>query len=203
MNDRSATTFRTYAANAFDYLNRHRDRSRMAPILRNFASKLPPGSVLDLGCGPGFDGDQLRKWGHLVVGLDRTKHALRLAGENYPGPYACADIRALPIRGSLAGVWASASLLHLEPAELAHALRSVRQRLVPHGVLWLSMKEGHGSGWDFTYGKQHPRWFTYWSPQELDRALTDAGFEISESNSSAGARNTWLHRLAVVGSQAG
>ncbi len=63
MNDRSATTFRTYAANAFDYLNRHRDRSRMAPILRNFASKLPPGSVLDLGCGPGFDGDQLRQWG--------------------------------------------------------------------------------------------------------------------------------------------
>lgn len=55
MNDRSATTFRTYAANAFDYLNRHRDRSRMAPILRNFASKLPPGSVLDLGCGPGFE----------------------------------------------------------------------------------------------------------------------------------------------------
>lgn len=197
-NSRSSTTFRTYAENAPDYLVRHRDRSRIEPYLRHFTGLLPAGPVLDLGCGPGFDGDLLRKWGHQVIGLDRTKQALHLGVEHCPGPYVCADMRALPFRGRLfSGVWALASLLHLSCQEMSAVLQHLSHILLPEGVLHMSVQEGSGGGWDYTYGQNHPRWFTFWSADALDAVVTDAGFEVTERSSSGGPMTTWLRRLAV------
>ena len=196
---RSATTLRTYAASASDYFARHRDRRWNREILRRFADHLPgPGPILDLGCGPGFDSCELRAWDYHVVGLDRTREALRLAGRHNPGMYVCADMRALPLRGRFAGVWACASLLHLEREEMYGVLQSLAGRLIPEGVLYLSLKEGDGGGWDFTYGRDHPRWFTYWSGDGLDTALLQAGFEIRERDASIGSKTTWLRRMAVL-----
>ena len=195
---RSAATFRAYAANADDYLQRHRDRSHIRPLLRSFADRLPEGPVLDLGCGPGFDAHQLRRWGHRAVGLDRTEPALRLARTHFPGPYVCADIRGLPFRKQFAGVWACASLLHLSRPEMSAVLSQICAGLVPGGVLHLSVKEGVGGDWDTTYGKANPRWFTFWSEEELDEMLVRAGFDIRERSRSGGTRTTWLRRLAAV-----
>ena len=196
---RSATTFRTYAANASDYFTRHRDRKWNRKILRRFADCLPgPGPILDLGCGPGFDGSELRNWDYHVVGLDRTREALHLAGQHNPGMYVCADMRALPLRGRFAGGWACASLLHLEPEEMSDVLQRLSCLLLPEGVLYLSVKEGDGAEWDFTYGRDHPRWFTFWSSDGLDTALLQAGFEIRERDASIGSKTTWLRRMAVL-----
>lgn len=130
-NRRLSATPDTYAANASTYLARHRDRSRIEPTLRLFSERVPPGIVLDLGCGPGFDGHQLRKWGHRVIGMDYTRPALHLAAEHCPGTYLCADMRALPLQGEIAGIWACASLLHLEPEEARGVLRVLRGLLMP------------------------------------------------------------------------
>ena len=41
-----------------------------------------------------------------------------------------------------------------------------------------------------------PRWFTYWSEDDLDASLRSAGFEILESATQAGLHDRWITRIA-------
>ena len=107
---------------------------------------------------------------------------------------------ALPFAsGCAAGVWANASLLHLERHEVPAALREFRRVLQSRGILHVSVKEGAGAEWDTkTFGQDSPRWFTYWFAEELDQALSDAGFAMLGSWVRSTARVSWLIRLAEV-----
>ena len=115
--DRNA---RTYDRIAPAYLRRWRARDAELPRLERFATGLSPGaSVLDLGCGPGFDTAWLRARGLAAFGLDRSMGMLLGGRADYDLPRLQADMRRLPLAdGNLAGVWANASLHHVARAEL-------------------------------------------------------------------------------------
>ena len=46
------------------------------------------------------------------------------------------------------------------------------------------------------FGPEAPRWFTYWSDDDLDASLGSAGFEIVESATEEGLRHKWIARIA-------
>lgn len=195
--DHVGRTVRTYEGHAEAFLARTRDRGRMQARLDAFVARLPaPGPVLDLGCGPGADSDQLRRRGCRVIGLDLTAQMLRLARRAHPGPWVRADMRALPFAPEVAfaGIWASASLLHLDRCDLPGVLAALAARLVPAGVLELSVKEGDGEGWDDRYGRDDPRWFTYWRAADLDAALAAAGLAILDGEGAVHGETAWLRR---------
>ena len=123
---------------------------------------------------------------------------LREGLREFPGPRVQADARRLPIReGSLAGVWANASLLHLASDEVATALREVRRVLGARGLLHIAVKAGDGDEWETErYGV--PRWFHYWSAADLDALLETSGFEVVESSANSTPRADWLVRLCAV-----
>jgi SAM-dependent methyltransferase len=167
--------------------------------MRSFATLLPsPGVVLDLGAGPCQDSSELRGLGLRVMSLDRSRQMLTVAASQFPGPRLQADLRHLPLRdSSLSGVWASACLLHLDRVEVAPALAGIARALVYGGVLFISVKDGDGGRWDTSdYGRDVPRWFTYWSGEGIDAALRASGFEIVESVSQAGPKDVWHVRIA-------
>jgi hypothetical protein len=57
------------------------------------------------------------------------------------------------------------------------------------------VKAGDGSEWETErYGV--PRWFQYWTAEDLDALLGAAGFEVIESWYGSGARADWLVRHA-------
>ena len=122
-------------------------------------------------------------------------HAARRCGRP-PGPRLQADARQLPFRaGALAGIWASASLLHLSRPHAAAALEDARRTLAPSGRLLLSVKQGHGSETETArYGL--PRFFQYWSGSELDAVLDAAGFRVIDGGTETSPRAEWLVRLA-------
>ena len=94
-----------------------------------------------------------------------------------------------------AGIWASASLLHLSRPHAAQALEGARRTLAPGGRLLMSVKQGHGSETETTrYGM--PRFFQYWSGAELDAVLDAAGFRVIDAATEASPRVDWLVRLA-------
>jgi ubiquinone/menaquinone biosynthesis C-methylase UbiE len=170
----------------------------MSAWLERFAERLGAGArVLDLGAGPGCDSAELRRLGLKAVSLDLSLGMLRAGVREFPGPRIQADARQLPLRdGSLAGVWANASLLHLSPEEAAAALREVRRVLCVPGLLHVSVKSGDGAGWESErYGE--PRWFQYWTGADLDTLLMTAGFEITASGSNSTPRADWLVRQAA------
>jgi len=197
--DHTRRTQRSYDLIAAQFFARHQNRSVLHPWMVRFAAAVPAGGVvLDLGAGPCHDSAQLRALGLSVISLDRSKHMLNVASERFPGARVQADLRQLPFRpNSIAGVWASASLLHLDRHELAPALAGVREVLVESGVLFMSLKRGAGEGWETTkYGGEAPRWFTYWHEQDVDAALLAAGFDLVEAATRAGTEVEWLMRIA-------
>jgi len=187
----------TYDAIAQRFIENARDRSGVISWLARFAAALPAGAlVVDLGAGPGIDTVELRRRGLRAFSLDFSMGMLRAGVEDYPGPRLQADARRLPFRaGALAGIWASASLLHLSRPHAAQALEDARRTLAPGGRLLLSVKQGHGSETETArYGM--PRFFQYWSGSELDAVLDAAGFRVIDGGTGTSPRAEWLVRLA-------
>ena len=197
--DRAQRTQDSYDRVAAQYLERSRDRSILRPWMRRFTELLPSnGPVLDLGAGPCLDSAELRSLGLRVISVDRSRRMLTAAHQEIPGPRVQADMRQLTFRPNcIAGAWACASLLHLDRDELVPALSGIRDVLVSCGVLFVSLKYGSGGNWDTSkFGPEAPRWFTYWSDDDLDASLGSAGFEIVESATEEGLQNRWIARVA-------
>jgi SAM-dependent methyltransferase len=189
----------SYDRVAAQFFARNRDRSALIKWMHRFCAALPhEGGVLDLGAGPCHDSAELRKLGRYVVSLDRSRQMLSVTRDDFPGPRVQADLRQLPFRRhSLAGVWASASLLHLERCDLRPALAEIARVLVADGVLFVSLKDGDGERWESaSYGEEAPRWFTYWNAGDIDDALAANGFTTLESVTRKGSKETWHIRLA-------
>lgn len=197
--DHAQRTQDSYDRVAAQYLERSRDRSILRPWMRRFTELLPSNPlVLDLGAGPCLDSAELRSLGLRVISVDRSRRMLIAAHQEIPGPRVQADMRQLTFRPNcIAGVWACASLLHLDRDELVPALSGIRNVLVSCGVLFVSLKYGSGGTWDTSkFGPEAPRWFTYWSDDDLDASLGSAGFEIVESATEEGLRHKWIARIA-------
>jgi SAM-dependent methyltransferase len=191
-------TIAAYDQIASAYADFWSDRRVVERPLMLFATLLPAGAlVLDAGCGPGFDGALLRERGLHVIGLDRSYAMVEIGCQRYPGCYVQGDLASLPISGgTLSGIWASATLLHLPRGEFVPALQEFDRVLARNGLLYLSLKEGEGEQWRAdACGREAPRFFTYWQLAELDAALHRVGFSTVAGWLEPGQTATWLNRI--------
>jgi SAM-dependent methyltransferase len=197
VDDPTGATRVAYDAIAARFLDNARDRTAVAPHLARFAAALPrQARVLDVGAGPGIHTAALRAHGLRASSLDFSLGMLRAGVAEFPGPRLQGDARRLPIAtSSLGGIWANASLLHLQRADALDALREARRVLSPGGVLFVSVKEGVGAETETSrYGQ--PRFFQYWSSAELDDAIAGAGFVAIDARAEEAPNARWLVRLA-------
>ena len=166
-----------------------------------FAGYLPPGArVLDVGCGPGRDLVEMKAMGFEVTGVDNSKELLAMVPEGIDTVNA--DFRSIPLPdASCEGVWACASLMHLPRPEMPKALAEVRRLLRVGGHFLISIKEGVGEAMVADKGMEG-RFFTYYTSEELDGLLGEAGFgiEYSETKGVSGGASglAWLTRIAVA-----
>lgn len=191
-------TIASYDRIAEEYTQRWQDRSVMATELERFVSTVSGGGlVLDVGCGPGFECATLSAHDLRVVGIDLSWGMLQCGRRRYASDYLQADMRRLPLRPGVNGIWCNAALLHLSRRDAGQALREFRRVLSPDGVLFLTLKEGHGEmERRDSYGQGAPRYFTYWQDDELDRVLLESGFIILEAWTDEAGEQPWLCRLA-------
>lgn len=198
--DRLRFTRATYDRIAADFLERTRDRSRQRALLDRFAARVAAGGlVLDVGAGPCTDSAELRARGLRVVSIDLSLAMLRVARGEIPGARVQASMLALPCSCVADGLWVNASLLHVPRDDVPRALGELRRALRPGGWLWVAVKLGDGEGWDEAgYGAGHPRWFTFWRPEELDARLDAAGFRVIERDLRHGSSVDWIGRLCTT-----
>jgi SAM-dependent methyltransferase len=159
--------------------------------------------VLEIGSGSGRDARVLESAGLSVRRTDITPafvNLLRDAGYEADVVDPAVDDLADPAAPGrpYAGVWADASLLHLDREELPLVLSRLADATEPGGVLYAAVKEGDGEDWSIHGNVTAPRFFTYWREEPLSSALSGAGWRVERIEHETSDRGEdWLLVTAV------
>lgn len=161
------------------------------------------GVVLEIGSGGGRDAAALTERGLVVRCTDVSPGFVALLRERgvdaevldpLTDPLVDAD------HGPYAGVWASASLLHVARPDLPTVLRRLAGATRPGGVLALTLKEGDGERWSVHGSVRAPRRFTYWREGPLRAVLEEAGWRVLDvSRRTSPTHTSWLTVRASFG----
>lgn len=142
-----AATRTSYDAIAADYAEHFRDEFARMPVelsvLSLFASVVE-GPVLEVGCGTGLATARLHELGVAIAGLDLSPGMLAVARSMLPAiEFTVGSMLALPVSsGSLGGVVAWYSTIHVPDDLLPTALAEFARVLRPGGHLLLGFQVG-------------------------------------------------------------
>jgi SAM-dependent methyltransferase len=167
-------TVRAYVPHVDEFQRCWLEDRVMEQYLDRFVAHLDrPGSVLDVGCGPGRDVRWLTDRGVEAVGVDLCHPMLAAAAEVVPGAvFRLMDVRSLAYPPeTFAGVWACAILHHLPAEQLPVALAELARVLRPGGVLAAAVEEG-----DLVYDDSWGRYRRQATAAGFTQALKVAGF---------------------------
>jgi SAM-dependent methyltransferase len=162
-----------------------------------FLLGLPQGRILDVGSGAGAFVQWFHERGRQAFGMDLSENLLRLASERQTSVSHTAWLRGDMRKwffapSSFAGIWSTGSLHHvLNINEVRQVLRYFYRTLVPHGRLFVSVKEGKG-----VRTERDGRSYRYFQIDELCGLLKAAGFRILKSGSEGGDRSRWVYAFA-------
>ena len=119
----------------------------MNSIYEKFIPLMPEGGkILDAGCGSGRDSLFFRKQGFRVLAIDNCEEFVKFT-ENFARVEAqCIGFNQLSFNDEFEGIWACASLLHLNHDDLDDVLKRFSKALKPGGILYASFKYGELSG---------------------------------------------------------
>jgi SAM-dependent methyltransferase len=169
--------------------------SRPSPYLRDFIAELPQGAaVLDLGCGAGFDSAALRAASFSVTSLDASSGLAEQAKCLNAIDVRVLDFQDLDHVAAFDGVWANASLHHVQRSSLPVIFNAMRRALKPGGVLHISLKAGAHDRRD-----KFNRFFCAMDERALRELATDWVEVRVERNEGAGYDNeptSWLRLSA-------
>ncbi len=200
-----AATVRAYDASAADYGVATADMpASVRTAIDRFAARLRPGArVLEVGSGSGRDAQVLESAGLSVRRTDITPAFVNLMRDaGYEADVvdpAIDDLTDPAAPGTpYAGVWADASLLHVDRDELPLVLSRLADATEPGGVLFAAVKEGDGEDWSIHGNVTAPRFFTYWREEPLRSVLSGAGWRVEQVEHETGDRGeSWLQVTAV------
>lgn len=125
------------------------------------------GSILDFGCGSGRDTAYFRERGFRVTPTDGSREMCRLASEYLGTPVRVLEFNELDDEDCYDGIYASASVMHLEYDALLEALPKMARALRRGGVMFVSFKYGDTDGY---LGK---RYYANMSEGRFARMLAD------------------------------
>ncbi|MBT2532939.1 class I SAM-dependent methyltransferase [Arthrobacter sp. ISL-48] len=134
------------------------------------------GQVIDVGCGPGHWTDFLHKSDVKVQGIDLVPEFIDSARARFLGvSFRVASLRDLRVPdGSLQGVLAWYSLIHVHPDEFPAMLGEIARALAPGGRLLIGFFEG-------VEPEPFPHAITtayYWPVEQMRHMLRESGFDV-------------------------
>jgi ubiquinone/menaquinone biosynthesis C-methylase UbiE len=148
--------------------------------LLSYISKSSP-LILDVGCGDGRHCALMEKNGGKAVGIDLSRCMLEEAKAYYPD----GDFRRMNMRNMLFdddlfdGIWASGCIYHVKKSDVREVIKEFRRVLKIDGVIGLNFKLGKGEGLEDNPKSYSgfPRYFAYYTKQEMEDILKDFGFK--------------------------
>lgn len=136
----------------------------------------PKSHILDFGCGSGRDSKYFLKHGFKVTAIDGSSKLCKFASAFTGIKVKQMYFQNLDAFEVYDGVWACASILHLDYNELQDVLYKINRALKTQGFFYTSFKYG-----DFS-GERNGRYFTDLNEQKLSLLLADfPNFVLQES----------------------
>lgn len=130
----------------------------MSPLYEQFLNYLEPQShILDAGCGSGRDSLYFLEHGYQVTAIDAAKNLAQLAEDLIAQPVLKMKLQDLDYKSKFNGIWACASLLHLQSDKMQQVLKKFAAALVTEGIIYISLQYGEGE--EFKNG----RFFNYYT----------------------------------------
>lgn len=181
--DHVATTIASYNAFADEFAQKTVTYSP-AQERDVFLSKLPThAAILDAGCGPGRDSGYFSLKGHEVTGIDLSTKFIQIAKQTVPNAtFTLMDLRKITFSDkTFDGIWACASLLHLERTEVPAVLAAFYRILKPGGTLFVLVKEGVGKKLvRSAMAGSKRQFFTFFQLPAIRTLVTECGFLVED-----------------------
>lgn len=149
------TTIAYYNQNATQFYNTTVSVD-MTETLQKFTQTLPPQAthILDLGCGSGRDSLYFLNHGYQITAIDGSPELCKKAAKLISQPVICQRFEDINYGNQFDGIWACASLLHVQKSFLTTIFQNLTNALKPNGTIYASFKYG-----DFE-GERAGRYFT-------------------------------------------
>ena len=148
MSQHSDSTIRYYDDHADQYVQ-DTVGVEMQPLYVPFLELISPGGkILDAGCGSGRDSKAFKDRGFVVTAIDASENMANHASRLLEQPVSVVRLQDVAFTSEFDGIWACASLLHVPRHEIDDVLLRLIRALKPHGVCFLSFKEGDGERQD-------------------------------------------------------
>ena len=137
-------------------------------LRREFLKYIPDGgTILDLGCGSGRDSKAFIKAGYDVVAVDGSEALCKSASELIGQDVICSTFQDYSPNVQFDGIWACATLLHLEKNDIHDVVSKLSRNLNKGGCFYMSFKYGDHSG------ERNGRFFTDMTKESLIELLED------------------------------
>lgn len=169
------STIDYYNKNAKEFCENTVDAD-MSVCINAFLKYLKPKSkILDAGCGSGRDSKVFIEKGYDVTAIDASPEICKLATEYIGMPVVVKRFEYLNYQDKFDGIWACASLLHIEKSKLSGVIDKLHNALKCGGVIYASFKYGESEE------ILNDRYFSYFTEDECRKLFEKhGGFDILE-----------------------
>lgn len=153
----------------------------------------PNAKILDLGCGSGRDSKYFIDKGYSVVALDGCKELCEIATQHIGQNVIYSTFEDFETEEKFDGIWACASLLHLQIEKLSFIIEKYANKLNRNGCFYLSFKYGN-----FT-GIKNGRFFTHLTEETFKQVIANienlkiTSLSITEDVREGRENEKWLN----------
>lgn len=140
----------------------------MSEQYQSFLPLLKKGAkILDVGSGSGRDVCYFQKQGYQATALEPSKNLCREIRKVFSGEIVCSDIQDYRPAERYDGIWACASLIHLQEEEVLCFFKKIDMYLNDNGIVYASGKSGISTG-----EVEDGRFFLEFTEQLVEKILT-------------------------------
>lgn len=186
-------TIEYYNENAQNFI----DRTVNADISRSrdkFLEYIPEkGYILDIGCGSGRDSLHFLKTGYKVLGIDASHKMVEFSSKLTGQTVMHSTFQDAKLDDDIFdGIWACASLLHVDRDEMSFVIQKLFKAVKQNGIFYMCFKYG-----DEEFIKED-RYFNCYNEETVKNILSDLkDYQILDIYVTADGRDELSHQKWV------
>ena len=168
-------------------------------LYKGFLNNIPKGSsILDLGCGSGRNSIEFIKQGYNVTAVEGSKELAVAARKIIGQQVICSKFEDIKLNKTFHGIWACASLLHVNKNDIVDVIKNVSLNLKTNGAFYMYFKYGENE-----YIDENGRYFNCYTEETFKEMIAQVSKlkikNIYKSGDTLGGRNNleWLNILCI------